>query len=209
MTGIGSGLTLVLATGLVLAGGAALDSRRRSQRYRLARYSDSAPPRTRRAPLSERGAITGHAVTINRPRGELYAFWRDFSNLPRFMDNVEKVTTGPDGRTTWTIAAPGGFSVDLVAEITDERDDETIAWRSVEGSDIEAEGRVSFRDAPPGRGTIVSAEVAYRPPGGEVGRWIAKLFQREPGIQGRRELKRFKMLLETGEVATSRNRKET
>ena len=93
-------------------------------------------------------------------------------------------------------------------EVTEERDGELIAWRTLRGSDVEAEGRVSFRDAPGGRGTIVEATVAYKPPGGELGRWIARLFGREPDVQGRRELRRFKMLMETGEIATSENRKD-
>jgi uncharacterized membrane protein len=146
-------------------------------------------------------------VLIGRPRQELYAFWRDVANLPQFMENVGEVRALGADRWEWTIAAPGGFSVALRTEIVEERDGELIAWRSLPESEVEAEGRVSFRDAPGGRGTIVEATVAYRPPGGEVGRWIAKLFQREPNIQGRRELRRFKMLMETGEIATSENRK--
>ena len=101
------------------------------------------------------------------------------------------------------------MTVDLETEIAEEREGELIAWRSTEASDIDADGRVTFTEGPAGRGTIVSAEVAYRPPGGEVGRWIAKLFQREPSVQGRRELKRFKMLMETGEIATSSNRNDS
>jgi len=206
---LGPGLVLAFAAGIVLLSTSALDRRREYQRARLAAYPDSAPPRTRRAPPSGRKALTGHTVTINRPRHELFAFWRDFSNLPTFMSNVEKVIEAEPGRSIWTIAGPVGFSVDLDTEIVEERQDELIAWRTLPGSDVEAEGRITFRDAPDGRGTVVSAEVAYRPPGGEVGRWIAKLFQREPGIQGRRELKRFKMLMETGEIATSANRKNS
>jgi uncharacterized membrane protein len=91
--------------------------------------------------------------------------------------------------------------------IVEERAGELIAWRSTEASDIDTEGRVTFRDAPAGRGAEIEAIVAYRPPAGELGRWIAKLFQAEPSLQGRRELKRFKMLMETGEIATNRNRK--
>jgi uncharacterized membrane protein len=90
--------------------------------------------------------------------------------------------------------------------VSEDRPDELVAWRSVEGSDVESRGRVAFRDAPADRGAEVEAIIAYKPPAGEVGRWIAKLFGREPQVQGRRELKRFKMLMETGEIATARNR---
>ena len=205
---IGPGLAIALMAGLVLIGSGALNRRQAHQRRRVADFPDSAPARTRRPPPAG-PRLVGHAVTINRPRQELYAFWRDFANLPTFMSNVEKVMQGEPGHTVWTIAAPGGFSVDLHTEITEEREGELIAWRTLPGSDVKAEGRVSFRDAPAGRGTIVEAEIAYQPPGGEIGRWIAKLFQREPSIQGRRELKRLKMLMETGEIATSANRKQS
>ncbi len=204
---LGPGLAVAIAAGLVLIGSGALQRRHDRQRRRVAHYPDSAPRRDRRA-APDGARVVGHAVTINRPRQEIYAFWRDFTNLPKFMSNVERVVQGEPGRAVWTIAAPGGFSVDLDTETTEERDGELIAWRTVPGSDVEAEGRVSFRDAPSGRGTVVDAEIAYRPPGGEIGRWIAKLFQREPGVQGRRELKRFKMLMETGEIATSDNRNQ-
>jgi uncharacterized membrane protein len=207
------GLAIAVAAGLVLVGSglvgsSALQRRRDRQLRRLSEFPDSAPARAHLA-TPERRTLVGHAVTINRPRAELYAFWRDFANLPTFMSNVEKVVQGEPGRSVWTIAAPGGFTVDLDTEITEEREGERIAWRTLPGSDVEAEGSVDFRDAPGGRGTIVEAEIAYRPPGGEIGRWIAKLFQREPSIQGRRELKRFKMLMETGEIATSANRKSS
>jgi uncharacterized membrane protein len=203
-TGLGPELAVILAAGVLVVGTATL-GRRRRQRERVRRFPDDAPARDRRSPIGGPYRV-GRSVTINRPRSELYAFWRDFANLPAFMSNVERVVPGEAGRMVWTIAAPGGFSVDLVTEIVEERAGELIAWRTVPDTDVSAEGRVSFREAPAGRGTVVDSEIAYRPPGGEAGRWIAKLFQREPAIQGRRELKRFKMLMETGEIATSDNR---
>lgn len=176
-------------------------------RQRPVRPSDSAPGRTAKRRRFGRYAVVGRTVTIDRPRKELYAFWRDFQNLPKFMENVESVSpTGAD-ESRWTIAGPGGHHVSLRTRIVEDKPDEEIAWRSVEGSEIDTEGKVRFRDAPGGRGTQVEAIVAYAAPYGELGRWIATLFQREPAIQGRRELKRFKMLMETGEIATSRNHK--
>ncbi|MBA3324869.1 MAG: SRPBCC family protein [Rhodobacteraceae bacterium] len=200
-----AGVMMALVAGAVVAGGLMVARREAEQRRRVARHPDDAPAPTRRA-LFRNDRVVSRSVTINKPRAELYAFWRDFQNLPAFMENIEKVTPTDAGRAVWTIAAPGGASVDLETEITQDRPDELIAWRSVEGSDITAEGEVRFSDAPADRGTIVEAEVRYRPPGGELGRLIAALFQREPAIQARRELKRFKMLMETGEIATSRNR---
>ena len=123
------------------------------------------------------------------------------------MENVEKVQpTGPD-RAVWTIKAPAGQTVDIETRVVEDRPDELIAWRSVEGSDIDTEGRVRFRDAG-ARGTIVEAIIAYKPPAGALGQMIAKLFQREPNIQGRQELKRFKMLMETGEIAVAKAQDE-
>lgn len=202
---LGSTFAVALAAGAILVGGSALARRWDRQRDRVARFPDSAPARSRRAP-SQGMQRVGRSVTINRPRSELYAFWRSFDNLPKFMSNVKRVVHGEPGRTVWSIAGPAGTTVDLDTEITEEREGELIAWRTVPGSDVKAEGRVSFRDAPGGRGTVIDADISYQPPGGEVGRWIAKLFQREPALQGRRELKRLKMLMETGEIATSANR---
>lgn len=165
---------------------------------------DSAPGRTsRKGPWFGKYAVSGRSVTINRPRHELFAFWRDFQNLPTFMESIKKVEPTGEKTAVWTIAAPLGRKVEVETEIVEERPDELIAWRSVSGSEIDTEGRIRFSDAPGGRGTIVTAIVAYKPPVGELGRLIAKLFQREPEVQGRRELKRFKMLMETGEIATS------
>ena len=146
--------------------------------------------------------LIGRTVTINRPRAELYAFWRDFTNLPSFMDNVERIDWIDDRRTHWTVKAPGKATVEWTAVVTDEREGEYIAWASEEGADVPNSGRIEFRDAQGDRGTIVSATILYDPPAGVIGKIIAKMFQREPAIQARRDLRRFKQLMETGEVAT-------
>ncbi len=172
-----------------------------------ARFRDSAP-RIARRESHPRYALTGRTVTINRPRAEIYAFWRDPANLS-FMENIERVEKigGDDGRLRWTIDAPGGQTVTLETETTEDRPNERIAWASVAGSQIEARGHVEFRDAPGDRGTEVSAVIEYVPSGGQLGQLVAKLFQREPNVQVRRDLKRLKMQLETGEIATSQMRK--
>lgn len=160
-----------------------------------------------KAVAEERGwdnaSVVGRTVTINRPRAELYAFWRDFRNLSAFMENVERVTPN-DGRTShWVVKAPAGKTVEWDSVITEEIEGEAIAWESVEGADIKNAGRVEFRDGPPGRGTEVTATIVYEAPGGDLGKLIAKLFQKEPKIQARRELRRFKQLMETGEISTA------
>ena len=152
--------------------------------------------------------LIGRAVTINRPRAELYAYLRNFANLATFMENVERIDVLGDGRSHWVVKAPGGKTVEWNAVVTEERDGETIAWISEEGADVPNSGRIDFRDAQGDRGTIVTATILYDPPAGTVGKLIAKMFQREPAIQARRDLRRFKQLMETGEIATgARNRR--
>lgn len=148
-------------------------------------------------------ALVGKTVTINRPRQELYAYWRDVSNLPTFMENVVSVEPIDDRRSRWVVKAPAGRTVEWISAITEDVPGEVIAWASEEGADVPNSGRIDFRDAPGGRGTWVTATILYDPPGGAVGKLIAKMFQREPAIQARRELRRFKQLMETGEIATA------
>ncbi len=173
------------------------------------RGDDDAPDYARRQPGGDMTQV-GRTVTIRKPRSELFAFWRDFSNLSGFMENLDKVETGADGKSVWTIRAPAGRTVDVKTEIASEKQDEHIAWRSVQGSDIETHGEVRFADAPGDRGTRVTLTMSYKPPAGAVGQALAKLFLREPNIQARHDLKRFKALMETGEITTSaRTRAET
>lgn len=146
--------------------------------------------------------LIGCTVTINRPRTELFSYWRDFANLPSFMDNVVSVDVRGDV-SHWVVKAPGGRTVEWDAVITEEIEGETIGWASMDGADVPNSGRIDFRDAQGDRGTIVRATIVYDPPAGVVGKLIAKMFQREPAIQARRDLRRFKQLMETGEVATA------
>jgi len=146
--------------------------------------------------------VVGRAVTINKPAAELYAYFRDFSKLPSFMENVVQVDVIDDTRSHWVVKAPAGRTVEWDAHITEEREGELIAWASEEGADVPNAGRVEFRSAG-ARGTVVTATIAYDPPGGAIGKLIAKIFQREPAIQARHDLRRFKQLMETGEIATS------
>jgi uncharacterized membrane protein len=148
-------------------------------------------------------SLIGRTVTIGKSRDELYKEWRDFSRFPRFMENVETVDADGDGSSRWTIKAPAGTTVELVTRITDDEPGRVIAWESDDSSEIRTNGRVEFIDAAPGRGTMVRLTMKYDPPGGIVGQGIAKLLQREPNIQARRDLRRFKQLMETGEVTTN------
>jgi uncharacterized membrane protein len=151
-------------------------------------------------------ALLAESVTINRPAQDLYEFWRHPENLVQVMENIVSIEPlGPD-RSRWTVKAPGGNVVSWESVVTKDVPDREIYWQSAEGADVANSGRIEFQEAGE-RGTIVRAVIAYDPPGGTVGQLIAKLFQREPRIQTRRDLHRFKQLMEAGEIATSaRNR---
>lgn len=167
------------------------------------RPADSAPDRAAKDMHRNDGkAVAGKTVLINRPRAELFKFWENYDNLQQFMKNVEHVETQGD-RSIWKIAAPAGQTVTVETELVERRENELLSWKSTANSQIDTQGHIAFRDAPAGRGTYVEAVVQYKPPVGQFGRMIAKLFRREPGVQARHELKRFKMLMETGEIATS------
>ncbi|HWU94806.1 MAG TPA: SRPBCC family protein [Sphingomonas sp.] len=150
--------------------------------------------------------LVGRAVTINRSRAELYAYWRDFANLATFMENVERIDVLDAKRSHWVVKAPAGKTVEWDATVVEENDGALIAWASDPGADVPNSGRIEFRDAGD-RGTVVTATILYDPPAGMIGKLIAKMFQREPAIQARRDLRRFKQLMETGEIATGARNK--
>jgi uncharacterized membrane protein len=153
--------------------------------------------------MTQGGAIvTARSVVINRPREEIYQFWHELQNLPRFMYHLESVEPLGNGRSRWHTKAPGGRTVQWESEITADRPNELIAWRSVAG-DVDNAGTVSFESRPGGRGTIVRVELAYRPPGGMAGATIAKLFNQSPEQQIYDDLRRLKQVLETGEIVRS------
>jgi uncharacterized membrane protein len=147
-------------------------------------------------------ALSTEAVTINRPAQELYDFWRDPTNLVAVMDNIASIEPLDANRSRWTVKAPAGHEVSWNSVITKEVPGREIYWQSEEGADIANSGRIEFVEAGE-RGTIVRAVIAYDPPGGTIGQLIAKLFMREPRIQSRHDLRRFKQLMETGEISTS------
>ncbi len=142
-------------------------------------------------------------TTINRPIEEVYAFWRRFENFPRFMRHLEKIEDLGGRRSRWTARAPAGMTVTWEAEMTEDREPELIAWRSVEGSSVDHSGSVQFGRAPGARGTEVRVRLDYRPPAGSLGRGIAWLFGEEPDQQIHEDLHRFKQLVETGEIPLS------
>jgi uncharacterized membrane protein len=154
--------------------------------------------------LSEDGSVRViRSVVINRTAEEIYRFWRDVENLPRFMYHLKSAWPTTTRRSHWVAAAPGGGSVEWDSEIVADHPGELIAWRSLEGSQVENSGTVRFEPRPGGRGTIVRVELEYRPPGGIAGAALATLFHEAPQQQLHDDLRRLKQVLETGEIVRS------
>lgn len=152
---------------------------------------------------ANRGIKVEKSVTINKSPAELYSFWRNFENLPRFMKHLESVRTTGEGRSHWVARAPAGKTVEWDAEIYNEKENELIAWRSLEGADVDNAGSVRFEPATGERGTVVKVTLKYDPPGGALGAAIAKLFGEEPSQQIEEDLHRFKQVMEAGQTPTT------
>lgn len=143
------------------------------------------------------------SITILSSPKDLYRFWRNFENLPLFMENVESVKPIDAKRSHWVAKGPGGKRVEWDAEIYNEKENELIAWRSLSDSDIANAGSIHFAEAPGGRGTYLRVVLNYNPPGGKAAALFAKLFGQEPGQLVEHNLKRLKQLIETGEIPTT------
>jgi uncharacterized membrane protein len=162
---------------------------------------------SRKAPtpdvMDARGVHVIRSITVERPVQEVYTFWHDFTNLPHFMKHLESVEVLASGRSRWRAAGPAGTSAEWEAEITEDRENERISWRSIGSPELYNEGTVRFEKAPADRGTIVTVEMQYSPPGGTIGAALLKLFRKEPGQQVGDDLRRLKQVMETGEVLLS------
>jgi uncharacterized membrane protein len=142
------------------------------------------------------------SVTVNRPADELYAFWRDFRNAPRYMDRISRVEVLGEARSRWTATGPMGRSWEWESEVTEDRPGELIAWESLPGSDLPNRGWVQFLPAGDGR-TEVRHFVEFDPPAGVVGQAVARVFHQAPAEMVRGDLRRFRALMEAGEIATT------
>jgi uncharacterized membrane protein len=142
------------------------------------------------------------SIIINKSPEELYSFWRQFENLPRFMDHLESVNSVGFNRWHWVAKGPAGMRLEWDAEIYNEKPNELIAWRSLDGNFTNA-GSVRFEPAPDGRGTLVKVVMNYNAPGGRVSALLAKMLGQEPGQVIEEDLRRLKQILETGEIATT------
>lgn len=152
----------------------------------------------------ELGIRVDQSVTINRPPAEVYRFWRNLENLPKFVNNLESVVEIDNRQSHWVVKGPTG-PMEWQAEIITDRENELIGWRSLSGSGIGNAGSVHFKDAP-GGGTLVTVELQYDPPGGAVGATIAKLLGYDPERRIAQDLKRLKHLLESGQAATPKTK---
>ena len=146
---------------------------------------------------------TRAAITINRSRDEVYSFWRDFTNLPRFMQHLETVETRDDRHSHWKAKAPAGSAVEWDAAITDDVPTAKIAWTSEGETAVPNSGTVEFREAPAAQGTEVVVTIEVDMPAGTAGRVAAKLFGEDPAQQIRDDLRHVKQILETGEIVYS------
>jgi len=158
---------------------------------------------------SRASVAAGHGVkveksfTVNRSPEELYRYWRAFENLPTFMRHLQRVTVLDERRSHWVARAPLGKNVEWDAEIIGDEAGQLIAWRSLENADVDNAGSVHFTEAPAGRGTVLKVVLKYDPPAGSVGAALAKLFGEAPEQQIDEDLRRFKQLMETGELPTT------
>jgi uncharacterized membrane protein len=157
---------------------------------------------TKRALAGPRGINIEEAVTIDRTPEELFAYWRNFEQLPRFMNYLVSVKELDHRRSHWVAKAPGGRTVEWDAEIINEIPGELIGWRTLDGADVISAGSVRFKAAPH-RGTEVRVRLQYEPPAGKIGSAIAWLFGHEPSQTIQEDLRRLKHLMEAGEVPTT------
>jgi uncharacterized membrane protein len=175
-------------------------SRNRPARLRYGRMRGRQREETREALSGGRGIQIRESITIARPAEDLYAKWRDLEALPDYFRHVHNVREVDGVRSRWTVVGPAGRHVSWDAELIAD-DGSTIAWQSIPGSEVVTAGSVRF--TPVARGTEMVVNIRYDPPGGVVGKWVAALFGKDPAGQIREDLRRFKQIVETGEVPTS------
>ncbi len=149
------------------------------------------------------GIRVDKSITINRSAEDLYRFWRNFENLPHFMDHLKEVKVQDNTHSHWVAKGPLDSSIEWNAEIINEKPGELIGWRSMDGASVPNAGSVQFKPAPGNRGTEVTVSLKYDPPAGKIGAAVAKLFGEEPDQQISQDLRRFKQVMEAGEVPTT------
>jgi len=198
--GSGRGKAMMIAGSCLLIRGIA----GRSHFYKLLGIRSASPGQGRSMSVPyELGLRASAAVTINRSRAEMYAFWRELTNLPLFMRHLKEVSLRDSGLSHWVAEGPAGICVEWDAEVIQDIENELIGWRSLPGSALDAAGSVRFREAPGGRGCEILVELQYNPPAGTVGALFSKLFGRDPATDIEEDLTRLKQQLEAGEIPST------
>lgn len=149
---------------------------------------------------SDEGVRVDQAITIEKPVQEVYGFWRQLENLPRFMRHLKSVTVRDDLHSHWVVKGPGGKELQWDAEVIEQRENEMISWRSLPDADVDNAGSVWFTSVPGGQGTVLRIEMKYVPPGGKTGAIVSKLFRQDADSEIGEDLNRLKRLLETGQL---------
>jgi uncharacterized membrane protein len=183
------------ATAIAVAGITAIDVRATSPQLRTLSHESLDGPFGPQRVLQ--------SIAINRPPDECYRFWRNLAAFPTFMRHLQSVVVLDERRSHWCARGPAGTGFEWDAEITEDIPGEVLGWRSLPGGDIDNSGTVRFATAPGGLGTIVQVTMEYTPPAGKAGALVAKLFGEEPSQQVEADLRRFKQLIETGEIAST------
>jgi uncharacterized membrane protein len=150
---------------------------------------------------AEKGVRVEKFLTVNRSPQQVYEFWRNLENLPRFLRHIDSVQMTGDLTSHWKASGPAGVTLEWDAEMVEDYPGQLILWRSVGDATLPNEGSVEFREAPGGRGTEVKVSIRYFPPGGAAGKAAAKLANIITAQQIEEDLKRLKQILETGETA--------
>lgn len=151
----------------------------------------------------ELGIRVDREIVVHKPPQEVYRFWRNLENLPKFMKNVESVREIDNKHSVWVVRGPAGSVVEWKADIINEKENELIGWRSLSGSEIANAGSVQFKPEDGGAATLIKIELQYEPPGGTIGAAFAKIAGSDPSKQIRDDLARLKQLLETGKSSGS------
>jgi uncharacterized membrane protein len=160
-------------------------------------------PKVTHPEKDSQGLTVKKCVTVNRPVDEVYAFWKNFENMPRFMKHLDSVESTGEGTSRWTAGSSEGMSIAWEVQLVEDRPNQLLSWQTIGVSDVTGTGRVEFVPAPGGRGTEVRANISYQPPGGALGARIARVFRDIPGVKIENQLNVFKQIIETGEEVHS------
>ncbi len=159
-----------------------------------------ARPRRGQAGYGAAELEVAESVTIGRSPQDLYEFWRDLENLPKVMRHVQSVEEIDERRSRWCVDGIRSVPVEFEAILIDDQPNESLEWATIDGDYLHHRGRVSFQPAPGDRGTRVRVTMRYRSIGGPLAALIAKMFRSDPSTEIRDDLRRFKQLMETGEI---------